>query len=73
MRDTYPMTTTNTKRARAKKTGQYMMDGGFDRVCARCGGTLGQHEYEAPHANYDLLMGPECEGFRAVRTKKTAG
>lgn len=59
------MDNANAKRGRAD--GKYTYSTDWNRVCARCGNTLGRHSAEKPHDNFDLLMGPECEGFKKAK------
>ena len=54
---------------RARTTGRYSYSD-MDAKCVRCGSTLGKHEAEAPHANGDLLTGPECAGFVPEKKKR---
>ncbi len=48
-----------------ERNGQYAE--GLDRVCRKCGATKGRHDAERPWAQGDLSVGPECDGFKAVR------
>lgn len=61
------MNTTRTAK-RDRRNGQYTLEGNWNRVCAACGNTLGNHSAEAPHANDDLMLGPPCDGFKKSKT-----
>lgn len=63
------MNETNTAK-RERNTGRYTYEGKWERVCARCGNTLGNHDAEAPHPNDDALRGPDCTGFKPQRVRK---
>lgn len=51
--------------SRARKTGRYTYSK-MEVVCV-CGSPLSAHDAEAPHANGDLLRGPECDGFKKAK------
>jgi len=62
-------TTGRQTQTRERSSGRYSYDGQWDRVCARCGLTLGQHTAEAPHIVDDMIEGVqrECKGFRPTK------
>lgn len=57
---------------RDRSNGRYSYDGNMDRVCARCGQTLGIHTAEAPHDIDDGFIGRYCKGFRPAKVQPSA-